>query len=154
MPFPSDFELRPHDGAGPVRFGMTYDEVVGLLGIPDQALTGLWKSDAKRGGWHKGGVAIHFNPTLSFVEFSRDAGFVVKLPGIDVDLFRTPAERVVEAITRSGHSASSRGPKAGHTYVFKDLQLGLWRQVVPADEQDPEGRYFDTVALGANGYYG
>lgn len=153
MPFPSDFELRPLDGAGPVRFGMTYDEVVAILGAPDQALSGLWRSDAKRAGWHKGGVALHFKPVVSFVEFSRDAGFVVKVAGIGIDLFRTPADEVVDGILRRGHPVASRGPKPGHTYVFNDLQLALWRQVVPEDEHDEEGRYFDTVGLGAAGYY-
>lgn len=153
MPFPSELELRPFDGAGPVRFGMTYDEVVAVLGAPDQALSGLWRSDTKRAGWHKGGGAIHFNSAVSFVEFSRDAGFVVRVAGLDIDLFRTPAEEVVDGLLRRGHPVSSRGPKPGHTYLFKDLQLALWRQVVPEDEHDEEGRYFDTVSLGAAGYY-
>lgn len=153
MPFPSDFVLRPLEGAGPVQFGMAYDDVVAVLGTPDQALSGLWRSDAKRAGWHKGVVATHFNPRLSFVEFSRDNVLVVKLAGIGIDLFRTPAEQVVDEIARHGHSVGSRGSKPGHTYVFEGLQLALWRQVIPEGEDDAEGRYFDTVALGSAGYY-
>lgn len=156
MPFPYECDLSPLEGAGPVRFGMSYDDAVGVLGEPDQPMSRLWRSNAWRAGWYDGALAVHFNPDVVFIEFSRDAGFMVKLIGLDV--FRTSAEEVVHALVRNGHAfqassaSSAKGQASAHRYVFKDLQVALWRQVVPKGEFDEEGKHFDTVAVAQRAY--
>lgn len=145
MLVPTCWLLKPLEGAEQIRFGMSYDEVVGLLGEPDQSL-----SDA-RAGWRKGCLAIYFEPSVTFIELSRDCGLVPKLLGIDV--FRTPATEVVTALEVQGHSFDATDPELAHTYVFPAIQVGLWRQVLPEGDDDEEGRYFDTVGVGKKGYY-
>ena len=151
MPFPTEWKLKPDEGAEQISFGMSYDQVVSILGEPDQPLSGLWRSDTKRAGWREGGLAIHFHPSVIFIEFSRDIGLVPKLLGIDV--FSTPAAEVVTALESEGHSFDATDPELGHTYVFPAIQVGLWRQVLPEADDDEEGRYFDTVSAGRDGYY-
>jgi hypothetical protein len=160
MSFPKDWQLNPLEGAGPVRFGMTYDQVVSVLGEPDQAPFARWRSTAKTAGWHKIGFAIEFNPEVVHIEFfRRNSDLVVKVDGVDVDLFRTPASEVVDAFVECGHSFEGAGrrfsedPKLGHSYVFKDLQVAFWRQVVREDDHDEDGKYFETVSLAAPRYY-
>ena len=149
MTFSGAWELRPLVGAGAVRFGMTCAEVVRLLGDPGVAPAG--RSEARRVGWRDGGLVLHFDPGVVFIEFSRGAGLLPVLCGVDV--FRTPASEVVEALLNQGHTFDASDPEVGHTYVFEDLQVALWRQVVPEDDEGELGRWFDTVALGEAGYY-
>jgi hypothetical protein len=150
MPFPTDWEVHPGKGAGELRFGDTFEDVVRLL--PDQPPAKLWNSNTVRAGWQGGGLVIHFNPTVTFIEFSRGAGLVARLLGADV--FRTPAGEVVQALVDAGHAFDDSDPEVGYLFVFKDIQVGLWRQVVPRDEKDALGSYFDTVGAGRVGYYG
>ena len=152
MPFQIEWEVQAHQGAGQVGFGATYDDVVGLLGMPDQPLAKLWRSNAQRAGWQGGGLVVHFDPVVTFIEFSRGAWLIARLLGIDV--FQTPAAEVVRAIVSAGHAFDDTDPEVGHAFVFKDLQVGLWRQVLPKDGGDRDGMYFDTVSVGVAGYYG
>lgn len=151
MPFPSDWDLRPRQGAGTLRFGMTYDDVVSLLGEPDQQLSGPWRSQTKRAGWREGALAVHFRPAVVFIEVSRGAGLSAWLEGVNI--FGTPAEDVVSALVARGHVFDVHKPEPSHTYVFKELDFALWRQSIPTGEDDDDGRLFDTASVGEKGYY-
>ena len=151
MPFPTDWSLAPLHGAGSIRFGMTFGEVVAVLGQPDQDPSNVWGSDVRRAAWASGALAIHFSPTVEFIEFSRDSVVRPRLEGaLPLDL---PAAKVVEQMDAAGHAVDQDDPEFGHTYVYKDIQVAFWRHAMPEADDDEDGRYFDTVALGRSGYY-
>jgi hypothetical protein len=45
-------------------------------------------------------------------------------------------------------------PEKGYSYIFPTLQLSLWRPILPsADPDDTEGRHFEAVGVGKEGYF-
>ena len=60
-----------------------------------------------------------------------------------------PAEAVTTVAAHAPFDPDD--PELGHSYVFKALDLSLWRPV--DDEDEPEGRTFMTVGIGRRGYY-
>ena len=56
------------------------------------------------------------------------------------------------------------GPEQGYSFIFPKIEMSLWRQSIPEDEEDDKckmdseeyekpGTYFDTIGLGASGYF-
>ena len=88
----------------------------------------------------------------AYIEFARGAELMPQLFGMSV--FETPAADIVARLVQAGHQYDANDPELGYSYLFKDIQLGLWRAAVPDDEADDEGLHFDTLGLGQAGYYG
>ena len=68
-----------------------------------------------------------------------------------VDIFGTPADTLVE---RLREVTSIDVEEDGHSVTAPGLLLALWRSVVPDDDNDPDGRYFESVLIAKPGYYG
>jgi hypothetical protein len=150
------FIIEPFIGVGPVRIGMTRAEVL-------RAMSGR-KSDPFR----KGPDAIHEtdafygscfqvfyegaarHPVVDFIELSR--GYGLRPFYRDCDVFGTPAAKVVAQISQDC-PYDADDPDIPYSYLFRKLQLSLWRQCVPESARDKEGRYFDTIGIGRKGYY-
>jgi hypothetical protein len=65
------------------------------------------------------------------------------------------AMRLPSRSFRKGKS-SQHDPKwreIPYSYIFRSLQLSLWRPVLPSSPSDAEGRYFSTIGIGVRGYY-
>jgi hypothetical protein len=140
------WKIEPLVGVSDVRLGMSYDEVVGVLGEPSQTRRG---SPGMICYWPQG-VSVHFNPDAEFIEIARRMGLSPTLLGAEV--FVTRADDLVQVLAAAGHDLDS-DTERGHSFVFRDLQVGLWRASVPEDNDDAEGHYFDSVGLGMPGYY-
>jgi hypothetical protein len=138
--------IEPLVGADGVRLGMTMDEVARVLGDPAQSRV---HSTTTVGYWASG-MSVHFNPSAELIEVARGMELAPTLFGAPI--FETPAEELVQRLVDLGHPFDP-DTEGGHCFVFRSLQLGLWRSVVPEDSEDPEGRFFDSVGLGREGYY-
>jgi hypothetical protein len=68
-----------------------------------------------------------------------------------IDIFGTPADTLVE---RLREVTSIEVEEGGHSATAPDLLLALWRSVVPESDNDPDGRYFESVLVLRPGYYG
>jgi hypothetical protein len=79
-------------------------------------------------------------PTSDWQGTGAEAEFIARYDGLDV--FRTPAKRLVEVVSRNAKA----GPvvaEAGSTVTFPALGIVMWREVV---EDTP---YFETVGVDA-----
>jgi hypothetical protein len=89
---------------------------------------------------------------VAFIEADRGSGAQYN----EIELFETPAEEVIAAIVQAARLAPGDFPPRRHSYLFASLRLVLWRATVPDDEQDEDdedGRLFQTVSVYAPGYY-
>ena len=142
------FEIVPGQGVGPIRFGMTRSEVRNHLGPPED------NEDAER-EWYLEDLAIDFDPSgkVKFIEIAQSEnlrGLIGGMSLLDVD--------ADDAITHVSTMApwDDNDPELGYSYVFPKLQLSLWRPMIPEDDQDaddPTGRRFESVGVGADGYF-
>ena len=96
-------------------------------------------------------IFVYFDvvDAVEAVEFGRSQGSdFVSFRGIDI--FGTPADTVVEKLREHTSVDIDEG---GHSATAPDLLLALWRSVVPENDNDPDGRYFESVLMARPGYY-
>ena len=142
--------VRPGAGIDPVELGSTVEQarvVLAALGEVD---------DFRRADGDPPGLVTELGDQSVFVHASR-TGVVIGVeasPGEDVrvlldgvDVFRTPADEVVERL-RARYVVEES--EEGCSYAVPALALGLWRSAVPdqEDSEDDEGRYFESVLVG------
>ena len=163
------FDLEPHTSAGPIKFGMSRDQIVSILGEPEHVTE---KHELNHGAvsipipakfsYFESELQISFNDNeqVNFIEFSgRGAQYnQVFFGGIDV--FKTSAPMLIKKIQAAGSEYDKEEDEIPYSYTFPTIGLGVWRQVVPeidenTDEvpESDEGKYFWTIGIGAKGYY-
>lgn len=141
-------EIFPTVGVGPIRFGMNRSEVRSHLGPPD----GDEDEDRE---WYLEDLAIDFDAagTVAFIEIAESENFRAVLN--DECLHELDANAAVAHVEKAA-PFDPDAPEPGYTYVFPQLQLSLWRPVVPdatQDPDDPTGRCFEAVGVGPKGYF-
>ena len=97
-------------------------------------------------------IFVYFDAAdaVEAIEFGRPQGSdLVSLR--DIDIFGTPADALVEMLREY---AAIEIEEDGHSVTAADLLLALWRSVVPEHDDDPDGRYFESVLVAAPGYSG
>ena len=138
------FEIKPLIGVGPVRFNMTRDEVHSVLGEPE----------SKHGNREcfLSGLMVDFDEIgkVEFIELARSTKFIASFH--DKDLHSLLAEDAVAWVSTFG-TLKTDIPEAGYSFVFPDMQISLWRGVLPEDENDDQGRYFEAVGAAREGYF-
>ena len=129
------YEVRPLEGIGPVRLGMTRSEV--RAAWPEAPRISRRGGDAGVDGWHANSYQVFYD-AAERVEFVRGK-----------------AAALVRHLDAKHAYDRDRGG-SGHSFTFPDVELALWRQAVPGpDEQDEgdNGVHFDTVGIGRPGYF-
>ena len=141
-------EIMPKIGVGPIRIAMSRAEVREHLGAPE----GDGNEERE---WYLEDLAIDFNSSgeVEFIEIAESDNYKAILNSkCLLDLDAEAAIAHVQAIAPFDENA----PEFGYTYVFPELQISLWRPVIPDEEQDPDdptGRRFESVGVGGDGYF-
>lgn len=141
------FEIKPKIGVGPIRIGMTRAEVREHLGQPE--------ADDDKREWYLEDMAINFDPSgkVTFIELAESENYKATLNG--KCLHDLDADEAVSHVQKIA-PYDENDPEFGYTYLFPDLQISLWRPVIPDSEQDPNdstGRRFEAVGVGGDGYF-
>lgn len=148
------YEVIPRVGAGPVKLGMTREEVRRVMPGPCQSFLKDPDAEHETDAFHDTGFQVFYRgefPVVEYIELSRESGFRALYRGLDV--FATSAGQALAHV--SGDAAfDPDNPELGYSYTFPDLDLSLWRPVMPRSPEDPRGREFSTIGIGVAGYYG
>ena len=145
--------IQPLVGVGPVRFGMSPEEVRRVLLEPPQSFRKTPTSRYKTDGFFQNAFQVFYGgdrPTVEFIELS--GGSAVRPFYRDLNVLATPADEVVAFISRHAPFDTSDS-EIPYSYTFCTLQLSLWRPIIPGSADDTIGRYFSTVGIGRKGYY-
>jgi hypothetical protein len=147
------YQVVPLIGAGPVRLGMTRDEVRRAMpGNCESFRKGL-DPGLEIDSWHESGFQVFYAesaPVVEYIELSRDSSFVATYNGVDV--FELPADDVVAHVCRAAPFDLDNS-EHGYSFIFPKLQMSLWRPTMPESPEDEEGRVFETIGIGVAGYY-
>jgi hypothetical protein len=144
-------ELDPPRGVGLVRIGSSRAEAWRTLGnygvVKHFSRAGKESSLVVRGQDNEVTIVAYFDSgdRVEAIEVARPAA-AVKVVYAGVDLFGTCADEVVRTLSMSATVVESEG---GSTYRVKALLLALWRATVPESDDDPDGRYFESVLVSA-----
>lgn len=144
------YEVIPHVGVPPVLIGMSREESrAAMAAEPDtfERAGDPIETDAYRGS----ALQVSFGPDdrVEFIELARDEAHRVLYRGTDV--FATPADELVAIIARDA-PYDPDDPELGYTYTFPELNLTPWRPTMPEGGDDLDGRYFESIGVGRQGY--
>ena len=141
------FEIEPLRGVGPIRFGMSRDQVHEQLGSPQRV------NDDRE--WFLSGFAVDFDADgrVEFIEAARSANVRINFHG-ECLLDMSP-DKAVEFVSKFAPYDPS-DPELGCSYVFPALQVSLWRPTMPQSDQsadESEGSRFHAVGAATAGYF-
>jgi hypothetical protein len=141
------FEINPGIGVGPIKLGSTREVVRQEFGEPEYV--------HERRQVYLEGFCIDFNEkgVVEFIELSKSSKYDVVLDGLSV--LSIPAEEAVQLVLKRA-SYDPNDPELGHSYIFPEIQLSLWRGVVPDLEDnlpDEDGLTFEAVGIAEKGYF-
>lgn len=144
------FEVRPGDGVGLLKLGMTREQARQAMGDEPESFhkDPQLKESHPVDAWFEAGFQVFYSgpeATVTLIELSRASGFRANC--WDVDVFETPAEKVVHVFSQHAE-LDIADPELGCSYYFPALQLRLWRPFEPETDDDEEARYFSTLAIG------
>jgi len=137
--------IKPHVGVGKIRLGMNKIEVNQLLGEPLS-----YEEDIEY--YFNNFLQISYDEKneVEFIEIFSSINFDVEYNGIQI--FNSTAKEVIEKICEF-QKYDENDPELGYSYIFKNIDLSLYRSVVPENDEDKEGKYFSTIGIGIKGYW-
>ncbi len=140
----NEYEIIPNVGVGPIKLGMTREEVEMNFGQPED------KQENRH--WFNDGFAIDFNDNgkVEFIELAKSQRFKGIFKG--KCLHDLPAEEAVSVVYQYD-SYNENDPDLGYSYVFLKLQLSLWRGTITESNEDGGGRFFEAVSIAEDGYF-
>lgn len=150
---PIVYEVIPHVGVGPVKLGMTRQDVRTVMPGPCESF--LKAGEILVDAFHDCGFQVFYaegetGPTAEFIELSARFDFRAIYRGIDI--FATPADQVLAHVSVDA-PFDPDDPEFGYSYIFHDLDLALWRPVIQSAPDEPEGREFSTIGVGIADYF-
>jgi hypothetical protein len=142
--------VEPFVGVGPVRLGMSREEVLRAMVEPSRPYRRSYSdSDHEIDAFHDNSFQVFYGgaaPEAEYIELSR--GSTSQPFYRDLDVFATRADEVVAYILQDAPYDEDDW-ELGYTYIFPELQLSLWRPIV----DEPEGSFFPSIGIGRKGYY-
>jgi hypothetical protein len=148
------YEILVRRGIGPVRFGMSPNEAHAAMGAPPtrsykKCKTQRYEIDS----YHENSFQIFYDgdsPTVNFIEISSNG--LIDAIFHNISVLQTKACDLVPLVSQYG-DYYDRDPQLGFSYVFRGLDLALWRSMMPESDDDPDGQFFDAVGAGGEGYF-
>ncbi len=143
--------IIPLKSAGPVKLGLTKEEILKTVGIPSD------RHPEKAYYQYDNiffSISYDQNNRVQYIEYSTPTGNKSKVLLNGIDIFGTPADDlIVQISTQLGSEYDKEEMEMPYCYIFPDLELSFWRSAVPESKEDEEGKYFMTVGIGVKGYY-
>lgn len=157
------YKVEPKIGVGPVKLGMSREEVRNLMTI-DFKENKFYEADDfhKDGSFH---VVYDKEQLVEYIAVSHS----IEVPIIyrNIDVFNTKALDLVAEIEKE-YAYDKNDSELGYSFIFPEIELSLYRPVIPNadvarwqpeqdidwDDEDYEDfYYFQTIIIGREGYY-
>ena len=138
------FEITPNIGIGPIKLGMTRKEVLSTFGKPE------FENNERISFMSGFMVDFDENGLVELIELAHSDKYVATFNG--VNLHSTLASEVVELVGKYDE-VDKEDPEYGYSFIFKSLQLSLWRGVLPDHSEHKDGQYFEAVGIACNNYF-
>ena len=145
------FEVIPLNSSMGVVLGWTREETLDAIGAPESTVGKIDYYHQRLPNFH-----VHYNEQglVEFIEVANPMDGQIKVLLLEVDLFNTPADKVISEIENLARlTFDQNDPELPYSYTFPGLELSFWRPTVPEDEKDEDGRFFESVGIGIKGYY-
>jgi hypothetical protein len=144
------YKVIPLKAIGPILLGMSREESRSAMGIQPDTFR---KADSATltDAYDHQGFHVYFDKDerVEYIEV-----FPSRMPAMykGVSVFETKADDLVAVISKDAQYDKD-DPELGFSYVFPELELSLWRSMIPESEDDSEYEYFSSLGIGRKGYY-
>lgn len=155
------FELKPREGINDISFGMNSEEVQIKLGEPESTreqsiiqLGDVSIPEPKTDYYFENSLQISYDKddSVEFIEIAfKESKLEVSVYGLRINKL-TAVEIISFLSNEKNLKYDENDDEFPYTYNFIDQDLTFWRQVLPEDDTDEDGKYFDTVGIGKMGY--
>jgi len=137
--------IKPLEGVGKVKFGMSSHEISEILSKTPSKFYRIIGLEPQTDAYFNSSFQIDYNNKgeCVFIEISSNKNYDVLFNGINV--FKTNAQDLIK-ITSKVEDYDHNHPELGFSYIFLKLELSLWR------ERDRD-KYFTTIGVGNKGYF-
>lgn len=154
--------VEPLKGINEVCFDMRREDVHRLMGLPDSTSEPTFfdldedEIAVPRTDYYlNNALQISYDQSekVEYIEVATQASNVqVELFEINVSM--TSAHTVIDILTdQFKMEYDTACIEIPYSYTFLEESLSFWRPVLPENDSDGEGRYFDSVAVGRKGYF-
>ena len=145
--------IEPLGGIGPVRLGMTREEVRQAMAVPPRSFLKTPHSAHETDAFHESAFQVFYtgeSPTVEYIELSRSGELRAVFGGQNV--LEMPADELV-AILGQQYAQQNDDDAAPCDVLLPALEMSLWRPYAPESPEEEEGRCFATVGIGVAGYH-
>ncbi len=131
------FNIIPGISIGPIQIGMGTDKILELWGKPQSIHGNRWM--------YHDGFFIDYDESrkVEFIETGKSKNYSIILDGLD--LHKTKSDKVIELFSKLDDYDRNE-PDLGFSYVFKKIQLSLWRGSV-------EMEFFESIGQASPKYF-
>ncbi len=143
-----EYRVVPHDSIGPVRLGMSRNDVRLALGEPSisekaEIRWGIPFPD--KDYYFDNSFTVNYDKSLNveFIEVSSNPNYIVTFDGIDVH--NSPPKKVITSI-RKYSATIKKDDEYPVNQIYIDLDLGIFRENVDED-------HINSIGIGIEGYY-
>lgn len=143
--------VKPLESAIGVTLTSTKDEVRNKLGQPSHV---IGSTDHFQNTLPMFSVDYDSNDSVEYISISNPNSDMVKVSFMDHSVFEVDANTLIEIIENETNYRFDRNdPELEYSFIFHDLELSFWRPTIPENEDDEDGKYFETIGIGIKGYY-
>jgi hypothetical protein len=146
------FEIIPLVGVGAFKLGMHRSLVKSVFTGEIKSYYKSKESIKQTDSLFNGELQIYYDETESIEFMELSTGTEIKAIFQNKDIFKTNANELIQYISQITEF-DKNDPELGYSYVFKEIQMSLWRPSIPVKNSDETGNYFATVGIGRDGYY-
>lgn len=146
-----EIQVIPLKSAIDVNLGWTRKETLEKIGVPERK----WEnSDHYQKELPMFSIDYDAENRVEYISISNPKNDGVKVLYQGTDVFVTPANELIKIIEKNtGLRYDRDDPELHYSFIFHDVDLSFWRPVIPEDENDEDGKYFETIGIGIKGYY-
>ncbi len=145
------FNVYPLKMAMEVKLGCPKIEVHQKIGAPSRAIE---NKDYFHDGLPMFSVHYDDNWEVEYIEISNPKSKEIQVVLEGMSIFDMETIALVENVKKENIlELDSADTEIPYSFIFPEIELSFWRHVLPENENDEEGKFFETVGIGVKGYH-
>jgi len=147
----TEIRVNPLESLNGIMLGWNREELQNKLGVPERTIknTDYYQINSLH-------YSIHFDreEKIEYIELSNPKIESVQILLGSLNIFNSESIKLISSIEETMNLAYNKeDPEFPYSFIFPEVELSFWRPTLPENENDEEGRYFETVGIGIKGYY-
>ena len=146
-----NINIIPLQSAIGVKLASSRSETRKLIGLPSREIDNVdyYQFEPRF-------FSVHYDASnlVEFIEISNPHSEEIEVLFNGINVFEVPARELIQRIElETGYRFDRNDPELEYSYIFRDLDLSFWRPTISENDEDEDGKFFETIGIGIEGYY-